>query len=363
MAQFALNSYMNCDTHSIKYIGSKNKIIPSIMAQMQTLKGVKTVLDGFAGSCRVSQFFSQNNYHVTCNDIASYSFVLANCFLLGRTSHSLKEAIDHLNNLSGVEGWFTAKYGGGIDDTKKLFQQHNTKKLDAILAEMPKLNLSTLDKYSVLTSILLALDKVDSSLGHQSSYLKQWSSRSYKTMKLAMPKFYNPYNLAHTVHQKDVLAIAGDGYDLAYYDPPYGSNNDKMPASRVRYKCYYHVWESIVKNDTPITFGNNNRRLDSKDTHLPNPFEDFRKTGDNYNSDIAIQNLIDNTNSRYIMFSYNSNGRTKEDKLISIIEKHFSIINIVRIPFRKNIMAYMNTNQKWQNTLGNYEILITGQKK
>ena len=43
--------------------------------------------------------------------------------------------------------------------------------------------------------------------------------------------------------------------DLAYYDPPYGSNNDKMPPSRVRYASYYHVWTTIIQNDRPELFG------------------------------------------------------------------------------------------------------------
>ncbi len=75
--------------------------------------------------------------------------------------------------------------------------------------------------------------------------------------------------------QKDIFDIAQNYHDLAYFDPPYGSNNDKMPASRVRYKCYYHIWESVVKNDKPDTFGVSNRRIDTKDHLNINSFEDF----------------------------------------------------------------------------------------
>jgi len=46
----------------------------------------------------------------------------------------------------------------------------------------------------------------------------------------------------HTVLQSDIFAILGDvNVDLAYYDPSYGSNNEKMPPSRIRYAAYYHL--------------------------------------------------------------------------------------------------------------------------
>ena len=348
---------------TIKYIGSKDKIIPTILKEIKKCSGVKTILDGFSGSCRVSQSLSLNGYKVTVNDMTSYSYTLANCFLFGKETAKLKELLNYLNNIKGYEGWYSQKYGGNLKDTKKPFQLHNTKKLDGIIDELEKIEIDKIERYIVLTSLLIALDRVDSTLGHQSSYLKEWSARSYKTMELKMPTFYNPHYLEHLIYQKDIFDIASKYHDLAYYDPPYGSNNDKMPASRVRYKSYYHIWETIVKNDKPETFGVNHRRVDTKDQNNINPFEDFRKTNDVYNSDLAIDTLIKKTNAKYILFSYNSNGRTSINNLIDILDKYLNILNIEKIPYRKNIMAYMNSNQNWQNEFKNYEILILGKKK
>ena len=66
--------------------------------------------------------------------------------------------------------------------------------------------------------------------------------------------------------------------DLAYYDPPYGSNNEKMPPSRVRYKSYYHLWASIIRNDRPKLFGKALRRKDTSDKVANSVFEEFRKS-------------------------------------------------------------------------------------
>ena len=93
------------------------------------------------------------------------------------------------------------------------------------------------------------MDEVDSTIGHYASYLNDWSPRSYRKMKLRVPKLI-PKTNEHEVHHADVFDIVSSiDADLAYYDPPYGSNNDKMPPSRVRYAAYYHLWTSICLFD------------------------------------------------------------------------------------------------------------------
>lgn len=98
------------------------------------------------------------------------------------------------------------------------------------------------------------MDGVDSTLGHFTSYLKDWSSRSYKEMRLKVPNLLE--------NAQDNIVLKGDVFesmkhvnvDFAYFDPPYGSNNEKMPPSRVRYASYYHLWTTICKNDKPKLF-------------------------------------------------------------------------------------------------------------
>ena len=77
------------------------------------------------------------------------------------------------------------------------------------------------------------MDEVDSTIGHYASYLSEWSPRSYRQMKLKIPRII-PKAREHEIHHGDIFNIAPSiDADLAYYDPPYGSNNDKMPPSRV----------------------------------------------------------------------------------------------------------------------------------
>ena len=99
-------------TEGIKYTGSKLKLLPSILELAARTKAT-TVLDGFAGSTRVSQAFVKSGYRVVSNDIAKWSHVFATCYLLNRESASYySELIKHLNNVPPRDGWFTQHYGG-----------------------------------------------------------------------------------------------------------------------------------------------------------------------------------------------------------------------------------------------------------
>ena len=50
-------------TQSIKYAGSKLKLIPQILQLAQRVNA-KTILDGFSGTTRVSQAFAKLGYNV-----------------------------------------------------------------------------------------------------------------------------------------------------------------------------------------------------------------------------------------------------------------------------------------------------------
>ncbi len=195
---------------------------------------VHTVLDAFSGTTRVSQIFAQMGLDTTANDISEWSEVFGNCYLKScRSDAFYQEIIDMLNSLEGYDGWFTEHYGGSGETGKKPFQRHNTRKLDAIRDRMDTLGLEYVDKCVLLTSLIRALDAVDNTLGHYASYLSGWSPRSYRTMKMEVPRRF-PLISENTVLKGDVFKALGHHYDLIYFDPPYGSNNEKMPPSRVR---------------------------------------------------------------------------------------------------------------------------------
>ncbi len=274
------------ETEGIKFAGSKLKLLPHILRLARKAK-FESVFDAFAGTTRVSQAFAQSGYRVIANDSAVWSKVFAECYLKNRHEENFyREIIEHLNNLQPRDGWFTEHYGGlpsvknsaKKDGLKKPWQIHNTRRLDAIRDEIDKLNLAETEKSVLLTSLILALDRVDSTIGHYAAYLNEWSPRSFKTLKLKVPRLFKSEK-RHKVFCRDIFDIIEKvECDLAYFDPPYGSNNEKMPPSRVRYAAYYHLWTSVVLNDKPELFGKAKRRIDSSDAQAGSVFEDFRKS-------------------------------------------------------------------------------------
>jgi len=360
------NSLLIPYTEGIKYTGSKLKILPYIFKLMEETKDVKSVLDGFSGTTRVSQAFAQLGYNTTSNDISVWSEVFANCYLLSEKKDKFyQEIIDYLNSLKGYHGWYSENYGGELSDSKKPFQLKNTKKLDAIRDEIEKLNLDWIDKCVILTSLIYAMDEVDSTLGHYVSYLSKWSKRSFNDILLKLPKRF-PLSSKNEVTRKDIFEIAKEkSYDLAYFDPPYGSNNEKMPPSRVRYNSYYHLWTTIILNDKPELFGKANRREDSRDTVSCSIFEEFKKDQDGkYIAMNALKKLVEETNSRYIMLSYSSGGRATKKELIDILLNNGKLINSFEIDYKKNVMSGMKWTNEWINNDDKYlEYLFLIEKK
>lgn len=346
-------------TEGIKYAGSKLKFLPQIL-ELAKKTGAKSVFDGFAGSTRVSQALAQFGYKVICNDLSEWSRIFAICYLKNRKpAKHYEELIAHLNALTPVDGWFTENYGGYViegspnngiqkDGSKKPWQRKNTRKLDAIREEIERMNLNDVTKSVALTSLILGLDQVDNTLGHFVSYLKNWSPRSFKDLELRVPRIWE--------NTRENLVLKGDVFDslakiksdLAYYDPPYGSNNEKMPPSRVRYASYYHVWTTICRNDNPPLFGKAFRRDDTSDSVATSVFEDFRRNcSGRFVAVEAIERLLKETPCQWIILSYGSGGRATACELDQVIHTNGELVDTVEIDYKRNVMATMKWTNEW----------------
>ena len=344
------------ETEGIKYIGSKLKLIPYILHLARKVDA-HTVLDAFSGTTRVSQAFAKSGYRVLCNDIAIWSEVFGTCYLLNKKRpEEYQPLIDHLNSLPPMDGWFTQMYGGQPnggcavqpDGLKRPWQIHNTRKLDAIRQEIEKLELNKVDKAVALTSLILALDQVDNTLGHFVSYLREWSPRSYNNLVLKVPALFLTSE-EHQVFREDVFDLLPRvSVDLAYFDPPYGANNDKMPPSRVRYASYYHIWTTICLFDKPDVFGKARRRKDTSDVIATSVFEEYRRGSDGrYLIVSAIERLIREVNAKWVILSYSSGGRATAEELDEVIRRNGKLLEVLEIDYKSNVMASMRWTNEW----------------
>lgn len=189
------------------------------------------------------------------NDLASYTEVLATCYVEADADQvdvpRIEALLEHLSALPGVDGYVTETFC----ERARYFQPHNGRRIDAIRREIDELAVDRVERAILLTSLLEAADRVDSTTGVQMAYLKQWAPRSANDLQLRLPSLLAGTGVA-TQRDANELAPLLDGIDLAYLDPPYNQHS---------YRGNYHVWETIVRADEPEAYGVAMKRVDCRD--------------------------------------------------------------------------------------------------
>ena len=162
----------------IKYIGSKRTLVP-LIREIAARLPVTTACDLFAGTTRVGQALRGLGLAVHSNDLATYSEALGLAYIAADETVDrarLAAILKQLAALEGREGYFTEAFCRRAC----YLQPHNGRRIDAIRAAIDGYALTGVERGIVLTSLLEAADRVDSTTGLQMAYLKSWAPRSYK---------------------------------------------------------------------------------------------------------------------------------------------------------------------------------------
>jgi adenine-specific DNA-methyltransferase len=282
----------------IKYLGSKRRLIP-VLTELFARSGATTALDLFTGTTRVAQAFKAAGGAVTAVDSARYSEVFARTWIATDAGEvdqrRLADVLAELNALPGRPGYVTDTFCV----QSRFFQPFNGERIDAIRDAIAADHAGTELEPILLTSLLLAADRVDSTTGLQMAYVKQWAPRSYKPLTLAMPALLPGTGRAVW---GDALALASSlgSFDLAYLDPPYNQH---------RYFTNYHVWETLVAWDRPDHYGVACKRVDARDPATKSVFNQRRSMP------AALRRTIDEIDARIVIVSYNDEAWVTLDEL------------------------------------------------
>jgi adenine-specific DNA-methyltransferase len=237
----------------IKYLGSKRTLVPLIERVVSVLP-VRTACDLFAGTTRVGQALRRLGLEVHSNDLATYSqaFGLAYIAADERVDRTrLGTLLARLAALPGRDGYVTEAFCR----ESRYLQPHNGRRIDAIRAAIDDLDLDEVERGILLTALLEAADRVDSTTGLQMAYLKSWSPRSHGELELRLPPAVA--GPAGTVSRLDANALAPSlDVDLVYLDPPYNQHS---------YFSNYHLWETLVRWDAPERYGVARKRVDCRE--------------------------------------------------------------------------------------------------
>lgn len=284
----------------IKYLGSKRRLVP-VLGAIASAVDAQTAVDLFTGTTRVAQEFKKRGITTTCVDTASYSYVLAQTFIATDAAQisaaELAEAIAFLNSLPGQPGYFTQTFC--LDS--RYFQPKNGERVDAIRDAIEHQFANTALYPILLTSLMLAADRVDSTTGIQMAYLKQWSPRSHRDLELRVPELLPG---AGSALQSDAaLAVESlPTMDLAYLDPPYNQH---------RYYTNYHIWETLVRWDNPEHYGVACKRVDARDEQSKSRFNRKREMP------VALEQLINDVRAETLVLSYNNESWVSAEQLLA----------------------------------------------
>jgi adenine-specific DNA-methyltransferase len=282
----------------IKYLGSKRRLVP-VLGAIATVAGARRALDLFTGTTRVAQELKRRGAHVTAVDTARYAEVFAQCYVAldGEAVDVavIEAALADLMSRPGVDGYFTETFCV----RSRFVQPANGRLIDAMRDAIEHDYRDSWIYPVLLTSLVEAADRVDSTTGVQMAYVKQWADRSFRPIALRVPELVAGPGVAIRADAVDAVRSLGP-FDLAYLDPPYNQH---------RYFTNYHVWETLVAWDAPAHYGIACKRVDARDPSTKSVFNDRRAMPG------ALAGVIRAVDAELVVVSYNNESWVAIDEL------------------------------------------------
>lgn len=308
----------------MNYIGSKYSLITFLKSSIAKTLAINNetrnpsemvFADLFAGTGVVSGSFKQDGYSIIANDIQYYSYVITKHMIENNGNldeNRCAELIAELNNVEGVEGFIYNNYcfeGTENQEFRRMyFTEYNAKKCDAIrIAVEEKYKADTISEneyFFLLGSLINSIDKYANTASVYGAYLKKFKNSSLKKMKL------EPLPIMHgrvecKVYNEDISElIKRVSGDILYLDPPYNAR---------QYCTNYHLLETIARYDNPVIHGKTGLRDYAAQKSV---FCNKSKV------EKAFDELIKNSEFKYIFLSYNNEGLMPFTTIENIMKKY-----------------------------------------
>jgi adenine-specific DNA-methyltransferase len=306
-----------------KYLGSKRQLREWIAGFILERAGRPgTFLDGFFGTAAVSFALAESG----AGSITAVDSLRSNCVILRgflASSPRVDALRGRLNSLLPRPGYITESYAGTY------FTEENCGLMDAVREEIERLHaeaeISVAEHDVLLSSFLLAADRVANTLGQYDAFLKNIGGRSmvggrHLVDERVKGRFFlpplRPFPQARVeVIEGDMVEVAPSrAMDVAYYDPPYNHR---------QYCDNYHVLENLARWEKPALRGKT-RKFDR--TGLQSPFS--RRLG----AAEALERLVRGTRARHIFLSYSSEGILTQQEIVGILSSR-GRTTTVQVPY------------------------------
>ena len=276
-------SYIN----NRRYLGNKYKLLPFIKRVVDTeCRNIESVADIFAGTGAVSSAFVDDKIIIT-NDLM-YSNYICNYAWFSGQSYNPQVVIDYVvkyNQLENLEDNYMSENFGNtyfsIEDCLRIgFIRED------IENNFKSGKINKRERAILITSLLYAMDKIANTCGHYDAYRK--NVKFEKSLELFVPLAKVQNNENNLCFNMDANDLVKNIYaDLVYIDPPYNSR---------QYCDAYHLLENVALWQKPEVHGVA-RKMDRKN---------MKSQYCTKNATLVFEQLINDINARYILFSYNN---------------------------------------------------------
>ena len=299
----------------IKYIGSKRALLAQILSAIgAAVPAGATVLDLFSGTARVGHALKGAGFRVLANDHNAYAHRLATCYVQAdaeRWAETARRILGDLARIPPRAGWFTATYC----EASRYFHPDNGARIEAIRDAIAAMGAEPELEAVLLTALMEAADRVDSTAGLQMAYMKKWAPRALNPLELRLPALL-PRPAAGACQalcgEAEAIAAAAE-CDAAYLDPPYNQHS---------YLGNYHVWETLVRWDRPEVYGIARKRTDVRS----------RRSAFNGKASIgpALARTVAALRCPVIVLSFNDEGHLTREAVLDILgsRRHLRVLEI-----------------------------------
>lgn len=301
-----------------KYLGSKYRLLDFLTDTiLSRVPEIDVFVDLFAGTGVVGNSFRAHASTVIANDLLFSNYVVNRAYLTSSGAtvdlDRVGALIEELNRCTPIQGYAYASYGGTY------FTKHNAARIDAIREAIESIyaeqRCSEQERFVLLTSLLLAVDKAANTVGQYDAFLKHIDNREqadrhlidsnvHKPLRLRVPEIELIGNDGNEVYNQDANRLIRHlEAEVLYLDPPYNTR---------QYVDCYHVLENILRWDKPPLHGKT--RKFQRD-HLKSRYSRKNEAAR------ALEELIEAARAKHIFLSYNSEGIIPEKTIREIFSR------------------------------------------
>lgn len=376
----------------IPYLGNKRSLIPRLRCLFESLTertGSAVFLDPFAGAGSVSRLARSLGMRVRANDWEPYSYCVNRCWL-ALTPSDVGGMFRHEGGLPGVlarlnafhperenrspdpepEPYMAAWYAPGDTlkadwRTERLFYtRENAVFLDRVREEIARRGPleSSDDPVCSEGQLLLALLILEAATHANTSGVFKAFHRGFGGHgRDALPRILGAMELeapilpeagpAEVYREDAARFVRRFSADIAYLDPPYNQH---------QYGSNYHILNTLVLWDrapVPLDTGPDGRLL--RKAGIP---EAWRKTWSPYCSRSsardALIGLIDGTDAKTIVLSYNTEGIVPPEEILDILSTRWDVRTEIL-----DYVRYRGGRQSSARRVRNHELIYIGKPR